>query len=311
MIDREKVILGCGNFGGVGSLPSLYGKGESAAEARALLRRAFDIGIRRFDTANSYGGGSSEAILGEWLAEIGPGSASTVEVSTKVGNPFAAREVAAPFGKREIAYQLDRSLRRLRVERIGVYFLHELPPAHGLDETLEALRTALSCGKIRSFGLSNVTRIDVERFLDADSSLANSLSIVQNEFHFLHDADREDLIPFLNSRGIRYSAFGPLAGGLLTGKYALDRPPPTGSRIETRGEPYLRFLNPTAFEKIDRLRKETEREKIPLAQAALRFVLESPGVDSAVIGPRRVEHFSTLGLAELTHRARSDKENAS
>jgi len=294
---RERIIVGCGNFGGVGSVPQLFGKGESRVEAMALLEMAREFSLFRFDTANSYGGGASEEILGEFLQEQEPSFRQRMSVSTKVGNPFGAREGFAPLAASEIRFQLERSLKRLGVERIDVYYLHELPANVDLEETLMALDEALARGQISSFGLSNVSKPEVERVLTAAGErLGKFLTHVQNEFHFLNPDDRVELIPYLQKHGIKYTAYSPLAGGLLTGKYKLNRPAPTGSRLALRGEPYAPYLNEDHFAQVDAFIGRARSANVTAPAAALKFVLDTPGVDSAIIGPRRREHYEDLGF---------------
>ena len=290
----DRIILGCANFGGVGSIPTLIGKGDSPEAAHLLLDRARDLGIFRFDTANSYGGGASEKILGDWILKQDSGLLSRLEVATKVGNPFGCSFGKRPLCRDEMELHLKTSLRRLNLERITIYYLHVLDPATPLDETLEALSRAIQEGTIGTFGLSNVTQLDVERVVErAGSSLSRKLSHVQNEFHRLHTVDRDGLIPYLRSKGIRYTAYGPLAGG-LTGKYVSPKTPPEGSRLSFRGDSYERFLNDTNLAKIQAWVDEAKARGTNPAAAAIDFILKTAGIDSVILGPRKVEHLEGM-----------------
>jgi aryl-alcohol dehydrogenase-like predicted oxidoreductase len=183
-MDSQRIILGCGNFGGIGSNPLFFGKGDDASAADAILDLAKEVGITRFDTANTYGGGASETILGQWLLRQSSDYRSRVQISTKVGNPNGATEGQAPLSRAQIKTHLDQSLKRLRVDYVETYYLHELDPMTPIEETQEELREALKAGKIRSIGLSNIKRADLSRFLaTADSFLRDRTRWVQNEFN--------------------------------------------------------------------------------------------------------------------------------
>lgn len=292
----QQIILGCGNFGGIGSLPEFYGRGDSEKQSFSVLNLAREFGLSRFDTANSYGGGASEEFLGKWLRQQDSSFRAEAQITTKVGNPHGARPGHNPFDISEIQFHAQASLRRLGIDRIGTYYLHEFPPTERLDEVLEALDGLLQKGQISSIGLSNVTKENIESFTArAGARLNPFLSQIQNEFHLLKTLDQSELMPSLKEHGIQYSAFSPLAGGLLTGKYQFQIAPPEGSRLALRREPYEVYLNAANFKKIDDFLEKTRGQNITPAQAALQFVLDA-GVDSVVVGPRNRKHFEDLGF---------------
>jgi aryl-alcohol dehydrogenase-like predicted oxidoreductase len=295
--DVERIVFGCGNFGGIGSAPGLRGAGDSEGQALHLLDHARRVGLRRFDTANTYGGGSSEKILGKWLRAQGASFRRSVQIATKVGNPHGCPPGETPLGRAQIAWHLDESLRRLGVERIDLYYIHEFDHVTPLEETLEAMTRAVEAGKIALFGVSNASLSDLEAVRSrAGPCLAPSFTYVQNEYNMLFQADRQAVIPYCTEHGLRYTAFSPLAGGMLTGKYRIGREPPSGSRLASAPEACAAYLNAESFEAIERLKRSAEARNETTAEAALRFVLDTPGVDGLVIAPRRVEHFASSGL---------------
>lgn len=298
--DRERIIFGCGNFGGIGSSPALRKAGDSEAQALELLDHARRLGLRRFDTANTYGGGASEKVLGTWLRAQGPGFRQSVQIATKVGNPHGCPSGETPLSRGQIAHHLEVSLRRLGVERIDLYYLHELDRVTPLDETLEAITRAVEAGKITGFGVSNVTLADVQAIKAlAGARLAACFNAVQNEYNLLATADAEALIPYCAAEGLRYTAFSPLAGGMLTGKYRFDEAPPPGSRLAEAPEACAAYVNAEARGAIDRLKEVAAARGETMACAALRFVLDTPGLDSLITAPRRIAHFATSGLVEM------------
>jgi aryl-alcohol dehydrogenase-like predicted oxidoreductase len=295
-----RILFGCGNFGGLGSSPALRDKGDDHERALALLDHAKGLGLTRFDTANTYGGGFSEVVLGEWLARQDKGFRSRIEVATKVGNPVGVPPGERPLSRGQVAFHLDESLRRLGLEQISLYYLHEFDPSTPLEETLEALETALAAGKIARFGVSNATLADLEAViaLTTDGPLATAFTHVQNGFNRLETGDLEAVIPLVRRRSLRYVAFSPLAGGLLSGKYQLDRPPEPGTRLDAAPAMYEHLMNPSTFEAIADLQTHANVRGWTLPAAALRFILDTPGVDSLIIAPRSVEQFAAYGIGE-------------
>ena len=296
--DVERIVFGCGNFGGIGSSPALRRAGDSEEQALRLLDHARRLGLRRFDTANTYGGGASEIVLGKWLRYQGPSFVNDAQIATKVGNPHGCPPDEAPLSGAQIACHLDRSLRRLGVERLDLYYIHEFERVTPLEETLEAITRAAEAGKIDRFGISNASLADVEEVSRlAGAQLAERFEYVQNEYSVLATTDAEALIPYCARHGLRYTAFSPLAGGLLSGKYRLGEKPPPDSRLAHASEIYSGYLNEKAFGEIERLRQSAEARQQPMAEAALRYVLDTPGVDGLIIAPRSVEQFASLGFA--------------
>jgi aryl-alcohol dehydrogenase-like predicted oxidoreductase len=296
--DLPRIWFGCGNFGGIGSSPRLRAAGDSEHQSLELLDRARRVGLTRFDTANTYGGGASETILGKWLRAQEPSFVHNAQIATKVGNPHGCRPGETPLSAAQIAHHLDQSLGRLGVERIDLYYIHEFDRVTPLDETLEAMARVVEAGKIDRFGISNASPADVEAVRDlAPASLAARFAYVQNEYSLLATADAEALIPRCAELGLCYTAFSPLAGGFLTGKYRRGESPPAASRLAQAPEACAAYATDQAFAAIERLRQTAEERDQPMAEAALRFVLDTPGVDGLIVAPRRIDHFTTMGLA--------------
>jgi aryl-alcohol dehydrogenase-like predicted oxidoreductase len=295
--ERHRIIFGCGNFGGLGSSPSLRDKGDDRDRALALLDQARDLGLTRFDTANTYGGGVSETVLGEWLRAQGPMVRSGFQIATKVGNPHGAPPGEGPLSRGEIARHLDQSLRRLGVERIDLYYIHEFDPLTPLDETLAALDLALAQGKFAAFGVSNATLDDLESVLSlAPEPLRRAFTHVQNEFNLLQQRDLKAVIPRAQAEGLAYVAFSPLAGGLLSGKYQEGRAPDPGSRAGAAPDMYQHHLTPETFAAVADLRAWASARAWSVPGAAVRFILETPGVDSLIIAPRSAEQFKAYAI---------------
>jgi len=295
--DLDRIVFGCGNFGGMGSAPSLRHAGDCEERALELLDHARRVALRRFDTANTYGGGASEIILGKWLRAQGASFRQTAQIATKVGNPHGCSPGETPLSRAQIAYHLDVSLERLGVDQIDLYYIHEFERVTPLEETLEAMSRAVEAGKIDRFGVSNASLADLNEVRRlAGERLAARFEYVQNEYNLLATRDAEDLIPYCAKHGLRYTAFSPLAGGLLTGKYSLGEDAPAGTRLAHAPEVYADYLTEEAFAAIERLRRSAEVRHQTMASAALRFILDTPGIDGLIIAPRRIEHFASYGF---------------
>jgi aryl-alcohol dehydrogenase-like predicted oxidoreductase len=296
--ERGRIIFGCGNFGGLGSSPALRDRGDEPETALGLLDAARAIGLTRFDTANTYGGGVSETVLGQWLRAQDAGFRARIQVATKVGNPHGCPPGETPLSRVQVAHHLEASLRRLGVERIDLYYLHEFDHVTPLEETLEALDRALAAGKIAAFGVSNAGLADLEAVLAlAGGRLRAAFTHVQNGFNWLETGDLAAVVPFAAAHGLAYVAFSPLAGGLLSGKYRADRRPVPGTRAGDAPAMYDPLLTPDTFAAIETLREQAAARGWTLPGAALRFILDTPGVDSLIIAPRSVEQLAAYGVA--------------
>ena len=295
--DIDRVVFGCGNFGGIGSSPALRSAGDSEEQALQLLDHARAVGLRRFDTANTYGGGSSEIILGNWLRSQDASFRRNAQIATKVGNPHGCPPGETPLSRAQIVHHLDVSLNRLGVERIDLYYIHEFDRVTPLEETLGAMTSAVEAGKIARFGISNASLSEVKAVRSlSGSSLVSYFEYVQNEYSLLAKADVGALIPYCAEHGLRYTAYSPLAGGFLTGKYRFGEEPPPDSRLAHAPQVYAPYATKEAFAAIERLRQSADARQESMAEAALHFVLDTPGVDGLIIAPRRIEHFASLGF---------------
>ena len=296
--ELNRIIFGCGNIGGLGSSPVLRDKGDNREQGLALLDHARNLGLTRFDTANTYGGGTSENVLGEWLRRQDGDYRARLQIATKVGNPNGCPPGDRPLSRIQVAHHLDESLRRLGLEQIGLYYLHEFDPLTPLDETLEALERAHAQGKIASIGVSNATVSDLRAVLalTGEGALRRAFTHVQNQFNLLEQGDLREVIPLAGTRSIEYVAFSPLAGGLLSGKYRQDRTPNPTDRIAVAPDYYSHLMTPQTFDAIDALRQRAEEQGWTVPGAALRFVLDTPGVGSLIIAPRSAEQFAAYGI---------------
>ena len=283
-VHLPSVALGCGNFGGIGSAPAFFGRGETREQAFALMDAAWTMGLDWFDTADAYGGGRSETWIGEWIAATG----NRPRITTKTFNPMDEGEDSGLAPDR-VRRQLDSSLERLGVDCVDLYLAHEPDPATPIADTIAAFTELAGAGKVAAYGLSNYGANELHEALDTGAP-----ALVQNSFSLLDRADEQEVIPLCAERGVAYQAFGPLAGGWLTGKYRRGAPFPEGSRMTMRPEPYAAFDGERVYRSLERLEAAARARGASTAGLALAWLLAHPGVTSIVVGPRTPGHLEPV-----------------
>src|SRR5207249_5810856 len=303
----SRIILGCGNFGGIGSAPAFFGQGEPKEQAFALMDAAWDAGITTFDTADAYGGGRSEQWIGDWLRTKGADVRDEIVLSTKTFNPMDEGEDQG-LAPARIRRQLESSLRRFGVEHVPMYLTHAPDPEVPIAETLGVLDELVQEGKIGAYGASNVEEADLRAALAV--AQPTRYEWVQNSYSLLDRDVEQGVLPLCTEHGLGFTAFSPLAGGWLTGKYRRNEPPPAGSRMTTRPEMYTHLVgNDGVFDALEGLgRLAADRGTTPTA-LAFAWLFAEPRLDAVIVGPRRPEHLepALAGLAltvdrdELTH----------
>ena len=301
-LEISRLCLGCGNFGGVGSAPAFYGMGENEQQAAELMDRAWDAGINVFDTADAYGGGRSEAYIGAWLARKGSSVRDRLVLSSKVFNPVGPAPNERGLARVHILRQIEASLSRLRTDRLDLYLIHDVDPFTPIEETLRALDDLRHAGKVLHFGASNISAWRLAQALGR--SAAHDLGrfeCVQNSYSLLDRAAERELLPLCANAGVGFTAYSPLAGGWLTGKYRRDDPYPDGSRMTLRPEPYEHLQTDAIFDGLHALSSEARERRVASSTLALAWVLAQPGVNAAVIGSRRPAHLDEA-LAALDVR---------
>jgi aryl-alcohol dehydrogenase-like predicted oxidoreductase len=307
-VSVTRIILGCGNFGGVGSSPAFFGQGIPRDEAPRIMDAAWDLGIATFDTADAYGGGRSETWIGEWLATKGSAVLDEITIETKTFNPMDAGQDHGLSATR-IARQVESSLRRLGLERLPLYMAHAFDPDTSHEETLGAFDRLIQAGKVGAVGASNFTAEQLAKAVEISEleGLAR-YEWVQNTHSLLEQSDAEHVFPVCNEHGLGYEAFGPLAGGWLTGRYRRGAPYPEGSRMTQRPDGYRKFENDRVFDALEAFERDARERGVSMAGLALAWLLGVPEVTAIVVGPTCAEHLQpvrealSLALAPEEHR---------
>ena len=293
----SRITLGCGNFGGIGSAPELFGRGESHDEAFALMDAAWAAGINVFDTAASYGGGRSESWVGDWRSE----RKVPVLLSTKVYWSVTGDPADRGLGHGRVLRELDGSLARLRAEQVDMYLTHEPDEETPIEETLRALDEVVEAGKARAVGASNLDGTGLEQALETSTRLGLArFGWVQNEYSLLRREAEDEILPICAREGLGFTPFSPLAGGWLTGKYRRGEAYPSGSRMTLRPDPYADLVNEETFRGLEAFAAAAADLGVEPATLAVAWVLGHPQVTAVVVGPRRPEQLATaIAAAEL------------
>jgi aryl-alcohol dehydrogenase-like predicted oxidoreductase len=293
-LELSRIGLGCGNFGGIGSAPELFGQGESRKQAFELMDAAWAAGVSFFDTAASYGGGRSERWVGEWHAE----RQLPVVLSTKVYWSVDGDPADRGLSHGRILREIDGSLSRLGVDAVDMYLTHEPDPETPIEQTLRALDELVRSGKVRAIGASNLDREQLEEALETSERLGLArFEWVQNEYSLLRRGAEDDVLPTCEREQLGFTPFSPLAGGWLTGKYGRDGGYPAGSRMTLRPDPYRDLETDETFAALEAFAAAAAARGVEPATLAVAWVLAQPGVTAVVVGPRRPEQLAAAVAA--------------
>jgi aryl-alcohol dehydrogenase-like predicted oxidoreductase len=307
-IEISRLILGCGNFGGIGSAPAFFGRGETEEQAFALMDAAWEAGLTTFDTADAYGGGRSESYIGAWLRTKGVEVRENIVLSTKT---FNAMSEGADCGlaPARIKRQLESSLGRLGVERVGMYLAHDWDPDVPVAETLGAFDELVRAGKVAAVGASNVDGPQLRAALEASERDGTvRYEWVQNSYSLLDREVEREVLPLCAEHGLGFTPFSPLAGGWLTGKYRRGEPAPDGSRMTLRPEPYRHLVDDNAvWNGLEGLARLAEERELTSATLALAWLLAEPRLTGLVTGARRPGQLSEPLAALATSLAAEDR----
>jgi aryl-alcohol dehydrogenase-like predicted oxidoreductase len=261
-----------------------YSGGVEREQARACVQAAFDAGINFIDTANVYGRGASETLLGEVLSGH---DRSSYVLATKVYFPMS--DTDRGLSAAQIHKQIDASLARLQTDYVDLYQCHRYDDDTPLEETMSALTEVVRAGKARYIGFSEwpVERIDESLALADVERWVSS----QPQYSMIWRAPEAGVIPLCTREHISQIVWSPLGQGVLTGKYRPGEPPPADSRAASEEMSGFidRLLAAPVLEAVQRLRPVAEDAGLTMAQLALAWVLREPNVASAIVGASRPE----------------------
>jgi aryl-alcohol dehydrogenase-like predicted oxidoreductase len=269
-----------------------YGVGVERDAAKACLERAFELGINFIDTANVYGRGAAETVLGELLSSR---ARDSYVLATKLYFPMSATDKG--LSATQVAKQIDASLARLRTDYVDLYQCHRYDPETPLAETMAALSDVVRSGKARYIGFSEWSPAQIE----AAFALPGVEKFVssQPQYSLLHRRPEQKVIPVSAAHGVSQIVWSPLAQGVLTGKYAPDAKPPADSRAmsDAMGSMMQSWLEPDILKAVHTLKPLAKEAGCSLAQFSLAWVLREPNVASAIVGASRPDQLAENAAA--------------
>jgi len=261
-----------------------YSGGVEREQAKACAQAAFDAGINFIDTANVYGRGAAETLLGEVLADR---DRSSYVLATKVFFPMSDSDRG--LSAAQIHKQIDASLARLRTDYVDLYQCHRYDQHTPLEETMGALSEVVRAGKARYIGFSEwpAEKIDESLVLPGVERWVSS----QPQYSMLWRTPEAEVIPLCEREDISQIVWSPLGQGVLTGKYRPGEPPPPDSRAasESMGGFIDQLVQPSVLEAVQRLQPIAEGAGLTMVQLALAWVLRQQNVASAIVGASRPE----------------------
>jgi aryl-alcohol dehydrogenase-like predicted oxidoreductase len=295
-LDVTIVGLGCNNFGGK----------LSAADTKAVVDAALDVGINYFDTAESYGEGLSEEYLGAAVA----GRRDQVVLATKWGGRGSGEHPGAPGAVRSA---LEASLARLGTDRVDHYQLHRPDPDTPVADTLGVLTELRAEGKIREIGCSNFTaaQLDEAAAVAAEVHVAPFAS-VQNRYSLLtRDPEHDGVLAACARDDVAFVPYFPLESGVLTGKYQPGEPPPEGTRLAAWGPRASAFLDDDRLAQVATLSEWAAERGHTILELAVSWLVSNPLVASVISGatsPDQIRANAAAASWTLSATDRSDLE---
>jgi aryl-alcohol dehydrogenase-like predicted oxidoreductase len=267
-------------------------------ECRRIINEALDAGVNLVDTADVYGAGENEEIVGEAISA----RRDDVLLCTKFHNPVGNQTDPNRRGnsRRWIMTAIDDSLRRLGVDHIDLYQVHRPDPDTAIDETVAALNDLVTAGKIRAWGTSTFPAEQiVEAQWAAERRGLAGPHTEQPPYSIFSRGVENSVLPTARRYGMGVLVWSPLAGGWLTGKYRRGESAPPGSRADTNPD-HFDVGNEAKFAAAERLAAIAAAAGVSLTHLSLAWVVEHPAVTAALIGPRTIEQLhDLLGAADL------------
>jgi 1-deoxyxylulose-5-phosphate synthase len=269
-------------------------------ESKPFIRRALELGINFFDTADMYSAGASEEVLGRALQEFAP-SRDKVVVATKVFNPMGDDPNQRGLSRKHIRHAIDDSLQRLGTDYVDLYQIHRFDYSTPIEETLLALHDVVQAGKALYIGASSMYAWQFAKMLyTADQLGLTRFVTMQNHYNLVYREEEREMNPLCIEEGIGIIPWSPLARGFLAGNRTKGDQNPT-VRAQTDEFAHKLYYQDSDFEVVDRLGAIAKQRGIPNAQVALAWVLQQPGITSPIVGASKMQHLEdAVKASEMT-----------
>lgn len=254
-------------------------------KARPIIKKALDLGINFYDTANVYSQGRSEEIVGELLKDVRDGIFIASKVRLNVGEGVND----SGLSRFHIMREIDRSLRRLKTDRIDLYQIHRWDYETPIEETLLALNNLVRQGKVRYIGGSSMFAWQFAKALFTSDLLGIARFVsMQNHYNLCYREEEREMTPLCKDQGVALIPWSPLARGFLTGKYRRNQTPESARYRSDQLLPQ-RFFKPEDFDVVERAEEIAKEKGVTTSQIALAWLLHK-GVTAPIIGATKIEH---------------------
>ncbi len=268
---------------------------------RPIIRRALDLGINFFDTANSYSDGRSEEIVGELLKDV----REDIVLATKVRSVVGEGPNDSGLSRYHIMREVEKSLKRLQTDRIDLYQIHRWDYQTPIAETLEALDDLVHAGKVRYIGASSMFAWQFAKALYTSDFLHLSRFVsMQDHYNLAYREEEREMLPLCKDQNIGVIPFSPMARGFLSGKYKRGDTPNT---VRYKGDHLLpeRFFRPEDFDVAERTEQVAKEKGVTPSQVALAWLLHR-GITAPIIGATKIEHIEEAVAAVDLKLSRDD-----
>jgi aryl-alcohol dehydrogenase (NADP+) len=262
-------------------------------DSRPIIRRALELGINFFDTADMYSLGLSEEILGRALKDFGA-QRDRVVIGTKVFSPMSDDPNDRGLSRKHVLQSIDRSLKRLGTDYVDLYQIHRWDPQTPVEETLTALQDIIKAGKALYIGASTMFAWQFAKLVYTADRLGVARPVsMQPYYNLLYREEEREMIPFCRSEGIAVTPYSPIARGFVTGE---RRKEDWGDTVRARTDDYMKrlYYTPQDFAIVDRITEVARRRGLLNVQVALSWVLQQPGITAPIVGVTKLEQLDQL-----------------
>jgi aryl-alcohol dehydrogenase-like predicted oxidoreductase len=299
----SRLCLGCMTYGSPKWRDWILDEDQS----RPFIRRALELGINFFDTADMYSVGASEEVVGRALQDFA--RRDQVVIGTKVFNAMGDGPNDRGLSRKHIMESIDASLRRLRTDYVDLYQIHRFDYETPIEETLDALNDVVRAGKALYIGASSMHAWQFAKMIYTSDRLGLARFVaMQNHYNLIYREEEREMLPLCREEGIGVIPWSPLARGFLAGN---RRPQDFGDTTRAKSDQYAKdlYFQPSDFPVVDRVTEVAKRRGVPNAQVALAWVLQQPGITSPIIGATKMSHLDDA-VAALSLRLEDEELRA-
>jgi aryl-alcohol dehydrogenase (NADP+) len=280
----SRICLGCMSYGDKKWRDWVLNEDE----AREHFARAIEAGINFFDTADVYSSGVSEKITGRWLKEMT--NRDDIVLATKVFGPMGSGQNRGGLGRKHIIEACDASLRRLQMDYIDLYQIHRYDFTTPIEETLDALDSLVTAGKVRYLGASSMAAWQFSKALYlARVNGWHRFVAMQNHYNLVYREEEREMIPLCIDQGVGVIPWSPLARGFLSGNRKRGESNPT-TRANQDEFARMMYYRDFDFDVVDAVVKVAQQRGVTPSQVALTWILQAPGVTAPIIGTTKLAH---------------------